>query len=626
MNEPSPSRPTRKLPWYRKLIYGLLPTICLLVGAEFLLAIIGVRPVSDRRDPYVGFSSRFPLFQEVPSENGQSIMSTVPSKLVWFNQQSFAKRKAAGVKRIFCVGGSTTFGRPFADSTSYAGWMRELLPLVDATCKWEVINAGGVSYASYRVATLMEELANYEPDLFVVYSAHNEFLERRTYAGMFEQPAWALGLQSVVARTRVFALVDRISGTSSSLANSADILPAEVDERLNHTVGPADYERDPVWQRKVIAHYRLNLQRMVRIAEDAGARIVFVSPASNEKDCSPFKSQATAGLPPEDESRFAKLMSDAAAEVNALQFGAAADLYREAVTVDAMFAESEYGLGKALYELQDFEAALTAFERARENDVCPLRALESLSEAVRQVASQNNVPLIDFERLLRAACRQQLGHECLGDEYFLDHVHPTIEVHRQLAMWIINGLQQSGFVSAEYQLDDQSLAVHEVVRRVNASLDTQANGVALRNLAKVLHWSGKFAEAAPRARDALELLPRDPESRFVLADCLKNMGDTEGALGQYELLMAEHADYGRAYLPYGELLASTQALEPAKAYLMLAILREPDNAYAHAVLGRVHMTLDENRFALESLEKANALGSSDLSTEQMLEEVRRRLR
>ena len=36
--------------------------------------------------------------------------------------------------------------------------------------------SGGVSYASYRVAALMEELVRYEPDLFVIYSGHNEFL------------------------------------------------------------------------------------------------------------------------------------------------------------------------------------------------------------------------------------------------------------------------------------------------------------------------------------------------------------------------------------------------------------------------------------------------------------------
>jgi tetratricopeptide (TPR) repeat protein len=134
--------------------------------------------------------------------------------------------------------------------------------------------------------------------------------------------------------------------------------------------------------------------------------------------------------------------------------------------------------------------------------------------------------------------------------------------------------------------------------------------VALRNLAKVLHWSGKFELAAARASDALDLLPGDPESRFVLADCLKNMGDVEGALSQYEQLFADGRDYGRAYLPYGELLSKCGHYEQSKAYCMLAIMREPDNAYAYLVLANSHLALGENEFARESLDRAAALKPS----------------
>ena len=54
-------------------------------------------------------------------------------------------------------------------------------PAADPSRRWEVINAGGISYASYREAKLVEEIARYQPDLVLVYSGHNEFLEERTY-------------------------------------------------------------------------------------------------------------------------------------------------------------------------------------------------------------------------------------------------------------------------------------------------------------------------------------------------------------------------------------------------------------------------------------------------------------
>ena len=37
-------------------------------------------------------------------------------------------------------------------------------------------------------AELMEELAEYQPDLFVVYSGNNEFLEKRTYGKLLDEP------------------------------------------------------------------------------------------------------------------------------------------------------------------------------------------------------------------------------------------------------------------------------------------------------------------------------------------------------------------------------------------------------------------------------------------------------
>ncbi len=114
------------------------------------------------------------------------------------------------------MGGSTTYGHPYWDATSFAGWLRQYLPVVDPEHNWEVINAGGISYASYRVAALMEELSQYEPDIFIVYSVHNEFLERRTYADMFDQPAAAVHLTSLLSRTRVWTAQNNWCGPRGS--------------------------------------------------------------------------------------------------------------------------------------------------------------------------------------------------------------------------------------------------------------------------------------------------------------------------------------------------------------------------------------------------------------------------
>ncbi len=160
-------RGARSLSWQKKLI----PSLALPPAVSFFCwrarsTLVGVNPVTQTGDPLIGFSSQIPLMEVASNDAGEPILRTAPGKLIWFNQQAFAATKPANTQRIFCVGGSTTYGRPFADLTSYSGWLRELLPVVDKSTNWEVVNAGGVSYASYRVAAVMEELAQYEPDLF----------------------------------------------------------------------------------------------------------------------------------------------------------------------------------------------------------------------------------------------------------------------------------------------------------------------------------------------------------------------------------------------------------------------------------------------------------------------------
>lgn len=613
----------RRFTWRRRIVFSLLPVVFLLLFVEGLLILVGVRPVSELRDPYVGFASQVPLFEETTSDTESGMMHTAPPKLVWFNPQSFPRIKPVGTKRIFCLGGSTTFGHPYSDSTSFVGWMRELLPVVDASTKWEVINAGGVSYASYRVAALMEELTQYQPDLFVVFSAHNEFLERRTYAGMFDQSPWFIDLQATAARTRTFALLDRWLLGKISTDRRADILPAEVDELLNHTIGPTDYTRDPVWRSQVVRHYRINLERMVALATAVGAKIVFVVPTANEKDCSPFKSEIRADATEQERVQIQELLGRAHEAVAAMEQQTASELFRLALRVDPGMAAVHYQLGKSLFALKDYETAHASFRRAIEEDICPLRVVEDLTIQLREVAQAKNVPIVDFDQLLTQLCQQRWGHKCLGNEFFLDHVHPNIEVHRELAEWIIQTLQQAKIVTGRnLRAPEQALAVQAVIERVYGAIDQQQHGVALRNLAKVLHWSGKFDEAAPRASDALELLPQDAESRFVLADCLKNLHDPQGALRQYELLFEDSPNYARGLLPYGELLVQLELWERAKSQLLLAVLREPENAYAMYLLGIAHLRLGEHAFAVECFEKADEIYPGEARTQALLREAR----
>ncbi|MGB7347656.1 MAG: tetratricopeptide repeat protein [Pirellulaceae bacterium] len=599
----------------KKLLFATVVTVGFFGLLEGLLVLGGVGASAATADPYVGFSNQHPLFVPDDSVPGNTHLRTADSKLVWFNDQRFAKKKPTGVRRVFCVGGSTTFGRPYSDTTSFCGWLREFLPIADDTTQWEVINAGGVSYASYRVAAVMDELAQYEPDLFIVYTGQNEFLERRTYAGMFDQSDIQRNVTAALQRTRIVSVLKQIvkpEPAANQLSKPADTLPGEVDEMLNHTVGPADYHRNDKWHADVLRHYQANLSRMTTIAKKSGAEILFVVPASNEKDCSPFKSELNPKLDETQRRTFQQALDAALSNQNPLQ---AIDQLRAVKTLDKGYAEADYQIGKRLFAAQSVDDARSAFQVALDNDVCPLRATSDFQSSLRNFAKSDSVMLVDFDQLLRAKCQTEHGHSILGEEYFLDHVHPTVPAHQQLSLWILAQLQDRNWLKSTTITESQ---IARINKEVLARLDPVAQGVALRNLAKVLHWAGKFSEAAPRARDALRILPNDPESLLVLADCLCQTDQVNEAVETYDRLLGIAPMYTRAFLPYGELLVDLEAWNKAEDILAMAVLALPAESAsqirAQYFLGVTYLQLNDFRQADSLLSNVDNHYPDDLST------------
>ena len=624
----------------KKLLFSAIVFIGFFGLLECTLMLAGLGGDASTADPFVGFSNQFPLFVADETEPSTHVQ-TAENKLVWFNDQRFTRVKPAGVRRVFCVGGSTTFGRPYSDSTSFCGWLREFLPLTNEDTEWEVINAGGVSYASYRVAAVMAELAEFQPDLFVVYSGQNEFLERRTFEGMFDQSALQRNVTALMGKTRTFNVLKgilKLSAEKSDEAPNTIKLAGEVDEMLNHTIGPSDYHRDPKWRADVVRDYEANLERMRLIAKQSNAGILFVVPASNEKDCSPFKSELKSGVDGSIREEFDQLIENServvsievldetqkeAGRKRSATLESRIEQLRAAKVIDDGYAGVDFELGQYLFASDEMPKAKLAFQAALNNDVCPLRATTDIQAAVRRLAEKSDVMFLDFDERLRQRCEVENGHRILGKEYFLDHVHPTIDIHQQLALWILEELRSRQWCKGSRLSQAQ---IHNVDQRVRAQIDGVAQGVALRNLAKVLHWSGKFSEAAPRARDALGLLPNDPESLLVLADCLRQTNQLEDAVLTCQLLVDVEPMYALAYLLYGELLVEQQSYQVAVDVCTFAALALPPGSRrqlrAELLLGIAHLQLEEFRKADEILFRLYEANPRDLETMAYLAQAR----
>ena len=573
----------QKRSWLRSAVStGFVSVSVVAVGFILLEGTLlwgGGKIITDTQDPFVGFAGHFPLFVEKDEEDGHTVLVTAANKRRYFNVQRFPKEKEEGTYRIFCMGGSTTFGRPYDDTTSFCGWLRAMLPKIDPSHRWEVINVGGISYATYRVATLMEEMTAYDPDLFLLYTGQNEFLEARTYATLKEKPTWLQAMRAAAMMTRTFAVVHRLSNTQKQVGitspDAGTLLPAEVKAILDTSVGPAAYHRDDEHRARVIAHTRSNLARMISMGRSVGAEVMFITPASNLKDCAPFKSEHSAGIGDEARATIVSQMAWASEAYDVGDFYAALAAYDEALKIDSRYARLHYERGRVLSALDRHDEARYAFVRARDEDVCPLRAPTEIAEMIREVAKQFETPLIDFETMIAA----KVFPEVPGAESFVDHVHPTIEGHRQLALEILAMMEKRGIVQRAPTWDARAEVV--VKEAVEAAVDTHAHSRALRTISKVYGWAGKFEEAHRIAMRASAIDEMNPEVWYDVALSALNFARNEEAVQHFEHAIALNPDYARAHNDLGNVLSSLAHTERALNRFRHAVSLKPNSPLYH---------------------------------------------
>ncbi|MDB5106252.1 MAG: hypothetical protein JWP91_3941 [Fibrobacteres bacterium] len=636
--------PTRDSIW-AKLGLAIASPLAVFAVCEAVLFLAGVRPLSLTEDPYVGFASSQPLFVESKSPSGERIMVTNPVKLTHFNSQSFPVQKEKGTFRIFSVGGSTAYGHPWRDPVSFSGWLRELLPQADSSRKWEVINAGGISYASYREAGLIAELSKYQPDLFLVYSGHNEFLEERTYRSTAGIPVIVRELSSLMDHTRTYSALRRLmirpaaereasSGQAAGKKGAAFNMAGEVDDVLAKTIGPTSYTRDDTLRNDILEHYRASLERMAKLAHAAGAEVIFLTTPGNEKDCAPFKSEPTPGLGVGDIARIEtwKRAADTLA-AHPEQAKEALTLYDSILSLDGRNAGLLYAAGKIAYSAGNPARAKSLFQRALDEDICPLRALTPMRSIVLRTASATGAQALDFAGLLEKKTEADSGNDVLGEPDFVDHVHLSIDDYRYMALAIIGKMSQRGMAKTAPGWDETAFKGNPVVQataaRVMAKMGPRELGEGLHNLAKVVNWAGKHADAAriaeralatdssgleaiwsslfvgaareregkedealPHYRRAVRLDPTNPMSRHYLADALVRKGSPaaiEEAASEYAVVVEKDPGDADAQGRLGMLLVGLGRPAEAIPHLRAALNVFPGRADLRTALGEASL-------------------------------------
>lgn len=336
------------------------------------------------------------------------------------HDESFHARKRPGSIRIFCVGGSAIAGFPFDFDDSgvvFAGDLSKMLSMEFPGREFEVINAGMGGASSFRLIPIVKEIAKQSPDLVIVMSGNNEFLEPELNA-----------LRGAPISAEY--LFNRFAEWTAQRARIVEILQLEVRE-LRDQREPRLFPEEA--RAAIVAGYEKNLREVVRHITEAGAQALLVSPPMNyEWDF--YAADGYLAASPEFRS-----MLDAVQD--ALYFGNSAAAADTLSILSSSFPEEPYVNYLRADQLAiagDDTAAAGYYRRARESArSCYLGALHDFRAAMRRAAIGESAAFLDA-----AAHFETISpHGISGINYFLDSCHLADSGNLELASLVSKSRQ-----------------------------------------------------------------------------------------------------------------------------------------------------------------------------------------
>jgi tetratricopeptide (TPR) repeat protein len=328
-------------------------------------------------------------------------------------------RKPAGAIRVVVLGESAAQGIP-APSFGFAAQLRAQLRARYPGRDIEVINTGIVAINSHIVRMIARQAAKLSPDLFVVYMGNNEvvgpFGPGCAYLPEMP-PLWFIRLSLFVRSTRTGQLVNALAGRFA-LHGRRPLEWGGMSMFVNSSVRGDDPRLGAVYR-----NFEANLRDIVRAAEDAGAKTLLCTVASNLKDCPPLLSLHRAGLSDEDMAAWNRAYNRGRIKWLLGKTSSARGDLVEALRLDPQYADTEYILGSIDLDDGDVASARRRFIEAERWDALRFRPDPRINEIIRQVAGQEKggVALLDAAVLMGSDPASTVVPA--GRELFFEHVH-----------------------------------------------------------------------------------------------------------------------------------------------------------------------------------------------------------
>jgi tetratricopeptide (TPR) repeat protein len=322
--------------------------------------------------------------------------------------------KAPGTFRIFVLGESAAWGEP--DPTfGFVRYLEVVLRASFPSIKFEIINTGTTAIDSHVMLPIARDLAQHQPDLFLLYAGSNEVV------GPYG-PGTVLTSESLslpIIRTKIFFHFTRMGqlvAKASSLGGQSRSQWKGMEMFMDQQV-PADSPQLPL----VYRNFSSNLHDIIAVAHKAGAQVLLSTIATNVKDCAPFASLHRQGVRPEELQQWDALLQKGEASEKTGSPAEALKAYLAAAAIDSQYAELQFRIARCLWATGDFDHARQRYLLAQELDTLRFRADHGINEAIRSAAANGGpgVELLDTNAIFA----QNSEHGVPGSNLFYEHVH-----------------------------------------------------------------------------------------------------------------------------------------------------------------------------------------------------------
>ena len=526
------------------------------------------------------------------------------------------KEKAAGSYRIFVLGGSTAAGYPYQYNGSFPSILKLILSAHYPNKQIEVMNLAMPAVSSYTVREIALNLAEYEPDMYLIYAGHNEF-----YGGLgvgstesLGQSRWIVNAYLALRHYRSFQLFRNVFNrlrafllTSSNGSGSRD------GTLMARMAGNRSIPYTAPEVALAAGNFRGNMQDIADFCSANGIALFAGSVSSNLRHQSPFVDAfSEAG----DQQAWQAHLQVAKEAISKADLQTARSQLQAAIRIDSLAATPYFLQAQLALASGDTTAASPLFLKAKEFDGLRFRASEQINEKLKELAAASPLTYVPVNEQFAAYSPGNIP----GDELFLEHLHPNLSGYRLLAETFAQSIAESGLLGPARQgpAVDASWQKQIGVTRVD---------IAYANIRiNFLKKGWPFTDKSPGAKQDVHINNPTPEQTVALrfwrdeltweqmhvemARQYEKTGNWLAAAREYQALITATPMNASPYVFMARCLMQMQRPNQALAALKAAMEIEK-TAYAAQLAGTIHMAKRQPPAAIPYFKEALQLSPGD---------------